>query len=138
MMPVQTDLKTFDSLANEIGGGAALMLCAFFGASNRSLYVPSRIPEGHILEKLIGADAASWLAAEHGGQTLNLPSLEGLRHIRSAGLIAGLARHGVPQNLMAAACDLTPRRIQQIREQLAREGFGSLLEHEIECEVTAQ
>nr|MBL8410718.1 hypothetical protein [Dechloromonas sp.] len=127
MMAIQSELKGFDRLAAEIGGGPALLLCAFYGGMAHGAYVPAQPVEGHVIEKLIGREAFGWLCQAFGGETLCLPTLDGLRHIRSAGLVAGLSRHGVPKHLMAAACDLSTRRIEQIREQLRLEGFGDLM-----------
>lgn len=127
MMAIQSELKTFDRLAAEIGGGPALLLCAFYGGMAHGAYVPTQPADGHVIENLIGREAFGWLVQAFGGETLCLPKLDGLRHIRAAGMVAALSRHGVPKHLQAAACDLTPRRIDQIRDQLRLEGFGNLM-----------
>lgn len=127
MMAISSDLKGFDRLAAEIGGGPALLLVSFYGGMAHGCYVPAQPVDGHVIEKLIGREAFGWLCQAFGGETLCLPTLDGLRHIRAAGMVAALARHGVPKTLMAAACDLSTRRIEQIKDQLRLEGFGDLL-----------
>ncbi len=126
-MALHADLRQFDDLANQIGGASALMLCAFFGQVGRNLYVPPSIGGDHLIARLIGAEAAGWLAAERGGETITLPSLKALESIKAAGTIAALQRHQVPVGLLAGLTDLSTRRVEQIRDQLRLEGLADLL-----------
>lgn len=126
-MALDADLKTFDRLAAEIGGAPALMLTAFCGVARRPLYIPAVIADDHLLVRLLGREPATWLAQAYGGESISIPNLDALEHVKAAGLVAALSKHGVGANLMAAACDLSTRRIEQLRSQLAREGFGELL-----------
>lgn len=129
-MSILIGLRQFEKLAAAAGPSESLLLTAFYGQGSRSFYVPSEAIEGHPIDRLIGRQAFERLVAAFGGQTVSAPSLDCLQPIRHAGMISGLGRYGVPTVLMAAACDLTPRRVQQIRSQLALEGFPMLLEDE--------
>lgn len=133
-MAIASELKAFTHLASEIGGGPALLLCAFYGGMGHSCYVPAQPVDGHVIQNLIGREAFGWLCQAFGGETINLPRLNGLRSVQSAGMVAALSRHGVSKSLIAAACDLTPRRIQQIHHELRLQGFGALLDAPIESE----
>lgn len=127
-MAIHTELKSFDRIACEIGGSPALLLAAFFGQNGKGVYVPPRATPGHVLERLLGRESFKWLCEAFGGETLSVPSLEGLKHVRNAGMIHALSKCGVSTALMASACDVSQRRVQQIREQLTREGFADLLD----------
>jgi hypothetical protein len=123
-MADQAELKTFQLLSEVIGPAAALCLCAFF--ASRNVYVPASIPDGHVIVNLIGREAADRLAAEYGGESLSVPACE-LRYLRRAGQIYALRRYGLPHSAVAAAIGVTPMRVSQIRAQLSREGYDSLL-----------
>ncbi len=126
MMSIHCETTQFERLADEIGAAPAALLCAFFGANRRPVYVPSVPSDDHILARLIGRRAFADLCASYGGQTIQPPALD-LEHVRIAGLVHALGKAGIGTSLMAAATKLTPRRIQQVRAQLSLEGLGDLI-----------
>lgn len=128
MMAINYQLQRFERLADEVGATTALLLCMFFGGNRRAVFVPREPTDDHILGRLVGRRGFSDLCAVFGGETLQLPSLDDLEHIRAAGLIHALGKAGVSTNLISAACGLTPRRVQQVRAQLAREGLADLID----------
>jgi hypothetical protein len=122
-MADQNEIKTFERLALAIGPSAALLICAFW--AYRSLYVPTTLPAEHILRRLIGNEAAEYLVAQFGGECLSIPGCE-LRPVRRAGQLHALSPYGVSDRAAALAIGITPRRVEQLRAELQREGYDFL------------
>lgn len=110
------NFKTFDELANSIGAVPALTLCSFF--ANTTVYIPDTPPHGHLIEKLIGLEAFTYLCRSHGSQTLNIPSLE-LLSIRRAGRLYQLQRLGASDGLAANLLGLSKKHVQGLKAELA-------------------
>lgn len=127
-MSIHYELKVFDRVSSEIGGGPALVLCSFFGGSGGSLYVPPKPKPGHLIEKLIGQQSFEWLCQSFGGETLHLPTLSGLDVIKTAGRAYALSRSGISAKMLAVACGISRRRADQVLRQLRLEGFCDLAE----------
>lgn len=129
-MSVDQGVKVFERLAEAVGPGAALKICAFYGQGPCSLYVPESLPKTHRLSNLIGEEAFLWLIASFGGQTIFVPRLSCLDTLRRAGAIAKLTLHGVPASVIADSVNLSERRVKDIADQLRLEGFSGLLDEQ--------
>jgi hypothetical protein len=113
--------RLIDRLAERIGYQSTARLIRAF--SGRRLYVPQSIDEEHPIRWVIGASQAEALAAEYGGQYLDLPDermvfLE-LRNRR----IAAEYQRGVPVRQIASTYALSPPGVRKILNKLGlREG----------------
>jgi hypothetical protein len=118
------DLAQFRKISDAIGAVPALQLCAFASAAARHFRVPSDPSQPHPTKRLIGDEAWAKLCETYGGTTLPIPALQ-LVPLRRAGLVAALARRGVPVSVQAAACGCSTGRISQLRDELELEGISA-------------
>lgn len=123
-MAISTELKEFEELARHVGPSAALKLAAFFGG--RTLYVPHKVPDHHILVRLLGREAANYLADGFGGTTISAPACE-LKALRRAGKVFLATRHNLPAHTIARLIGIGPRQLANIKQQLGLEGFRDLV-----------
>lgn len=121
-----TELRTFERLAAAAGPVAALKLCAYYGGSGM-LYTPHVIAADHPISLLIGAEAASWLAAELGGETVSVPSLE-MQALRRAGRMRFHRRRGSSTAEAAADLGVSERQARNLAKKMLRlEGYPEAL-----------
>ncbi|MDF1566215.1 MAG: Mor transcription activator family protein [Deltaproteobacteria bacterium] len=70
--PAASELpESIQVIVDAIGLAAALKLVTEYGGI--SFYVPQEIPPGHVLEHLLGREAATALAAAYQGEDLQIP-----------------------------------------------------------------
>ncbi len=131
-MSIDYSFKMFERLSDQIGGGPALKICAFFGAS-KALYIPTQASPEHVIAKLIGESAMADLCAAFGGQAMPLPALE-VEGLKNAGRVFLMQNSGISQARMGALLGLTPRRVGQILQELKLQGLDDLAEFLAEIE----
>jgi hypothetical protein len=105
--------QSLQTMAEIVGMSGVLALVRAFGGVR--LYVPSRLPDDHILIELLGRPAAERLAAEYGGQPhFDIPRAEGLlRAVRNRQIQADRAA-GLSVRELALKYRLTERAIHDI------------------------
>lgn len=123
-MSIDYSYGMFERLSDQVGGGPALKLCAFFGGT-KAIYVPVRASDQHIINKLIGPAAFADLVTAFAGQTIPLPALE-IEPLRNAGRVFVLRDSGLGTRKMGALLGLSHARVAQILNELKRQGFDDL------------
>lgn len=121
--------ETFDidALEAALGQGAALRVLANVGGQRRNIPLP-RNAAASALAQEIGPKAAIWIADRFGGEIVVFPSRGGREaEARAARLRADVIEAGLTEPLrsandIAAAHGVTARRVEQIRQDLRREG----------------
>lgn len=105
--------QSLQAMADVIGLDGVLALVKAFGGVR--LYVPTRLPDEHILVELLGRGAAERLAAEYGGQPhFDIPRAEGLvRALRNRRILADRAA-GRSLRELALQYRLTERQVAKI------------------------
>lgn len=112
------DFLMAERICNVVGLPATLKICAFFGRPGARVYIPVEATPGHLLERLIGAEAFAALVAAEGGEAIQIPEID-LGPMKRAGAIYRLSKRGVPAVDIAAAVGLNLRTVQLIRQQQA-------------------
>jgi Mor family transcriptional regulator len=103
-------------IVQNIGEEATAKLIAKHGGT--SFYVPSRMFLNHALARLLGLEAAQYLAAEYGGLTVEIPrAVSVLRDQRNRLIRADLAT-GLSQHECAIKYKLTTRTVRKIKKLL--------------------
>jgi len=115
---------TLEDICAVIGFEAAKHLSAWFGGSNRNVWVPEVAEEGQLLVKVIGLDKAQRLSAEWGHQHLMVPSMGDYNDLVTRRQIGRMFERGFGCREIASHFRLGIRRVQQICSEL--EGAGLL------------
>lgn len=106
--------ETAQVIADVIGREATLRLAG--KVSNRNLYIPKRMTEDHWIARSIGYAKAHALATEFGGLLMSLATCEHyFTRERNARIRSEFAA-GKSTLELAAAHEMTQRRVQQIVE----------------------
>jgi len=95
-----------------VGTEAAVKLAAECGGGG--VYVPRRPQPGHWLSRVVGHENARALAEVYGGDKLEVPTLDGLRHQLRLRRMRRLREEGVSVTGLAREFGLTRRRVFQI------------------------
>lgn len=105
--------QSLQAMAQIIGLQGVLALVRAYGGVR--LYVPTRLPDDHVLIDLLGRPAAEMLAAEYGGQPhFDIPRAEGLvRALRNRRIQADRAA-GLSVRDLALKHQLTERQVAKI------------------------
>lgn len=110
-----------DDLAAVVGYSATCALCAWWGG--RTLYVPARYSPAHPLARVIGPSALRRLVAEFGSEALSVPSDAGVAQYQRERRACEMYADGCTALEVAAALQVTERRAQQLRVELAERGW---------------
>lgn len=96
-----------------VGEVTTAKLIAEHGGGAR-LYIPASINPDHHLYKLLGAEAANYLASEFGGLTVSIPRAAVLQRIERNQKIMADRKAGMTQSKLAIKYQLTERAIRKI------------------------
>lgn len=121
---VSAELRGFRKLADTVGLEAALLLRAWAGG--QQLSIPRRCDPGHILCRLLGADAFSRLVETFGPDgLLFVPAVE-LAAVRRTGIVHRLSAVGLGARPISQYANCTERQVQRLQSHLRGTGrlFG--------------
>ena len=104
-----------DAVSDKIGATAALILAALFGGA--SLYVPDKPSIDHPIGRAIGLDAMEILCAVWGGQTIELPRLDGFDRMRRISAVSTLLSLGISPHHIAKCLGITYQQVKNYRTQ---------------------
>ncbi len=110
-----------DDLSPVIGFSATCALAAWWGG--RTLYVPARYSPGHPLARVIGPSALRRLVEEFGSEPLSIPLDAGVSQYQRERRACEMYAAGSSPDDVAKALNLTVRRAQQLRTELAERGW---------------
>lgn len=113
---IDQDFSSFTRLADVVGPIPALKIIAFYGHAHGKVHIPAKYTPGHQIERLVGGEALQKLVETFPGQTISVPDLD-LLHLRRAGLVARMEKHGLPPSVIGLAVGITPRQVQRIQEK---------------------
>jgi hypothetical protein len=118
---------TLEDVSAVIGFTATLRLSAWFGDGTSNCYVPRRVEEGQIIERLIGMPAAKALSEAWGGEHLAIPRLRDYEDDMRKKAIGRMFEKGFGSREIAAHLRITERRVQQICRELEVAGLIAIV-----------
>jgi Homeodomain-like domain len=110
-----------DDIAPSVGYRATRIIATWFGG--RHLWVPKEAAATHPLAVLIGMPALRALVRDFGGKRLRVPTEGDDRRFSRNRQIAVHLAAGWSVERIGEAMGLTPRRVEQIRVELVRNGW---------------
>lgn len=110
-----------EDLGAAMGFEATNRLIAIFGGC--SLYVPQCIDSDHPIVRVVGAKPAQRLAAEFGGETLNLPDNDEFSRLRRTRQVARLLRAGLNPRDVATLVGCSTRHVRRYRTEAEEIGL---------------
>ena len=117
------NVSDLDDIAPVVGYRATRVIAAHF--AGQRLYVPQEADASHPLALLIGMPALRALCAAFGQKRITVPRGSDERRYVLRWRITTLLADGHGAAAVAAAVGLAQRRIEQIRVELARDGWLS-------------
>ena len=114
-----------EDIAVEIGFTATMKLVIWFGGRRATIYVPEQAREGQVLASVIGLPAAARLSKRWPKKYLNVPTMMAFEVELRRQEVHRLLSGGATLEETAASVGITPRRVDQIRAELRRDGLLS-------------
>ncbi len=122
---MSASFQQIEKISLAVGTSAALRLAAFFGGTGKNLYVPLEATPGHLIEKLIGAEAFGYLVEAFAGENVWMPAVD-LAPLQAAGKVWMLRQSELSNSQIGNLLGLSKQRISQINAALRRDGFLDL------------
>lgn len=116
MLPSNQHSPLLAGLIRRLGEAGALALCEHWGGI--PLYVPHKLPAGHVLLEKLGREAATKLVSHHAGELLMVPN--GKHYLRSVRDARMKARAAAGASAAAIARE-EGLHLRQVRRVLAGE-----------------
>lgn len=129
--------QQFDRIADQVGGAAALALCAVAGHKGQ-VYVPKEAgDDGHLFARVLGKRAFRNLIAAFGGEYIQLPDVLGsIEPLRRIGLVHDLSKTGSGTKTIAAALKCSRQNVARILRDL--DGVGPIVATEADNDEPAE
>ncbi len=128
-MTADPDRAWLSPLLNRIAAVAGERAALILGAEKacERIYIPERLEPDHWLIALVGAEPAAAIAAEFGGQKLDIPpALAGQKRQRQRA-IAKMTERGRSINAIAKTLGIARSTVKDHRKRLRDDDQGTLL-----------